>query len=920
MAKEFSAQDARNIITKHKSLILSLKSAASSDFQLKENIKKSVNDFTAQEVLNVLRGVPVDELNREKRGIRLKALIDNNFSTMADLYVASVQNIASVRGISEDTAYLIKKIVRQYVEKAYRETKIKLSTDDKNKYATALVKDISVYKNSLAYIQQSKNLLAEFENKVRFSIDELTPATSGLRWLFTFKNTKQKSVNAYFELQNLYNGEYGKQANTTLSTLKNLSRINSDEAWRDFSENNIAFYNILEKIKPGILGNDDVLYGLPEDLARQIQDECFFPDGLKCSLRRYQELGVKYILHQERVLLGDEMGLGKTVQAIATMVSLKNTGATHFVVVCPASVVTNWCREITKHSLLRATKVYGADRTSSLKAWLRTGGVAVTTYETTVHFKLDANFKFDLLVVDEAHYIKNPEAKRTINTKELCRHSDRLLFMTGTALENRVDEMISLIEILQPAIAREIKHIAFMSSAPQFRTKIAPVYYRRKREEVLTELPELIESQEWCTMTKAEESNYEDLLLGGHFMEARRVSWNVDDLENSSKANRLKEIVEAAESEDRKIIVFSFFLDTLRKISLFLGDKCSDMINGSINSQKRQSIIDEFDKSPAGSVLLAQIQSGGTGLNIQSASVVVICEPQLKPSIENQAISRAYRMGQSRNVLVYRLLCENSIDEKFFEMLEQKQAIFDAFADKSVAAQQSVEIDDKSFGDIIASEIERINAKRGIAPTQTPTSNANNNYYNSLLQQSYPQLVETLLAKYGEAQYDYFTNEDCKNKNSKVSRSKEGLFCHHIDEDKAILLSKSEYAVKYPFEYQKANRLVYCNLLEHLLLHTKIAESNCRNDSFVPFGICGALSLIVRQINDFYSGKISTQEYLTIATVLIRNDYANYITILNYLWQIIKNNPQYARIISREDLACDWDRNVITKILNDIKP
>lgn len=97
---------------------------------------------------------------------------------------------------------------------------------------------------------------------------------------------------------------------------------------------------------------------------------------------------------------------------------------------------------------------------------------------------------------------------------------------------------------------------------------------------------------------------------------------------------------------------------------MLLGKRCTNPINGSVTPQRRQEIIDEFDKAPAGTVLVAQIQSGGTGLNIQSASVVVLCEPQFKPSIENQAISRAYRMGQTRNVLVYRLLCEDTVDEK----------------------------------------------------------------------------------------------------------------------------------------------------------------------------------------------------------------------------------------------------------------
>ena len=228
------------------------------------------------------------------------------------------------------------------------------------------------------------------------------------------------------------------------------------------------------------------------------------------------------------------------------------------------------------------------------------------------------------------------------------------------------------IRILKPSIANEIKNIAFMSSAPQFREKIAPVYYRRKRNDVLTELPDLIETREWCTMNKTEEFVYENAILYGTYPEARRLSWNVDDLRYSSKAQRLKELIMEAESEGRKVIVFSFFLETIRKISEFLGECCSIPITGSISSTKRQEIIDEFDNAPAGKVLLAQILAGGTGLNIQSASVVIICEPQFKPSIENQAISRAYRMGQSRNVLVYRLLCENTIDEKITNLLEKK--------------------------------------------------------------------------------------------------------------------------------------------------------------------------------------------------------------------------------------------------------
>lgn len=713
MARPFASRDAKRLIDEHRELKTRLSKAEAYSDHCKASISKASEALVAQEVLNVLKDIPIEEINRDKRGFRIKALRDYGYNSIADISTASVYTIASVHGISEDTAYSIKKVVDDIVSKARQGVKIRLSVDNKNVKATDLVSAISRYKRGKPYTETCRQILNSKSKQIDYALEDLAPAKSSFKWFFTSSANKQKAIEAYNTLGRLLESEYSKEAQSALESLDAVNRSTGTEDWQNFSENSISFFNVLEDVNPGILGTDDAMYGLPEELAREIQEECFFPEGLLCELRRYQEWGVKYTLHQSRVLLGDEMGLGKTIQAIAAMVSLRNTGGTHFVVVCPASVITNWCREIRKMSLLTVTKIHGAGRASALKAWLKSGGVAVTTYETTGHFKMDNNFKFTLLVVDEAHYIKNPEARRTVNVKNISNHAERLLFMTGTALENKVDEMISLIQVLQPSIASQVAGMAFMASAPQFREKVAPVYYRRKREDVLTELPELIESKEWCTMLTEEEQVYEQAILSKRYADARRVSWNVDDLQNSSKAKRLLEIIEEAEDDGRKVIVFSFFLDTIRKITELLGNKCLNPINGSVTPQRRQEIIDEFDISPAGTVLAAQIQSGGTGLNIQSASVVILCEPQFKPSIENQAISRAYRMGQARNVLVYRLLCENTVDEKITSLLESKQAIFDAFADQSVAAKESLELDDKKFGDIIKEEIERINAKHG---------------------------------------------------------------------------------------------------------------------------------------------------------------------------------------------------------------
>lgn len=711
MAKPFTPIEVKRLIGEHQSYLSQLNAGESITEKYQAEIVKASKAFVAKEALNLLKEIPVEEINRDKRGFRVKALRDHGYTTIADLAAASVHNIASIRGISEDSAYAIKRVVNELSDRARSGVKVRLSVDKKTPAASSLVGAIYKYRNSVRPAEESHSLLKEHSRTIQYAIEDLAPAQGSFRWFFASKRKKQKAEEAYELLNNLLNGNYGASAREIFDDLETINKTASSKAWTDFEGESIQFFKTLEDVCPELLGSDDEIYGLPEELAREIQEECFFPEGLLCELRRYQEWGVKYILHQERVLLGDEMGLGKTIQAIAAMVSLRNTGATHFVVVCPASVIENWCREIRKHSLLSVTKVHGHGRLASLESWVKTGGVAVTTYETTAYFKLDNSFKFSMLTVDEAHYIKNPEAQRTANVKTIAQHAERLLFMTGTALENMVGEMVALISILQPAVAKRVRGMTALSSAPQFRKEIAPVYYRRKREDVLTELPELIEYQEWCTLRPEEESIYEDAVLGHHYTDARRVSWNIEDLRNSSKATRMLELIEEAAADGRKVIVFSFFLDTIRKISLLLGSRCVGPINGSVSPQRRQEIIDKFDEAPEGTVLLAQIQAGGTGLNIQSASVVILCEPQFKPSIENQAISRAYRMGQVRNVLVYRLLCQDTVDERITEMLARKQAEFDAFADKSESAKESLELDEKTFGNIIKEEIDRINAK-----------------------------------------------------------------------------------------------------------------------------------------------------------------------------------------------------------------
>lgn len=734
MKRAFGSKEAKDLIKAHKAWREKIVSVKAEEPKLLGEISSAAEALEAVEADRILSETPIDEINRSGKSFRIKTLRDGGFNTVADLNKATLTSLSAINGISDDGARQIKQVVNEIVKTTKQNVKIRLSSDNKTPESTRLIKAVSKYKSVRKLINECTNLDSEHGARVDKAISSLTHGTNAVKWFFTPEHRKNKAEEAYTYLNGLSAGEYGITASGIISELDKSSRLSDEEAWQDFADNSVTFFNILEEICPDSIGTTDTMYGLPEELALAIQEQPINTEGLRCELRRYQEWGVKYILHQGRVLLGDEMGLGKTIQAIASMVSLRNDGATHFMVVCPASVVTNWCREVTKMSDLSVIKIHGSDRDSAFVDWVKKGGVGVTTFETTGRFEIPEDLTLTMLVTDEAHYIKNPSAQRTKNVKKICAKAVRLLFMTGTALENNVKEMITLMDILQPVVANSVQGMEFLSSAPEFREKVSPVYYRRRREDVLTELPELTETQEWCDLLPEEKKIYEQAVLEHHFANARRVSWSVGDMKKSSKAIRLMEIVEEAKAENRKIIVFSFFLDTIKKVTDMLGEQCLAPINGSVSPQRRQEIIDEFNAAPAGAVLAAQIQSGGTGLNIQCASVVILCEPQFKPSIENQAISRAYRMGQTRNVLVYRLLCDDTVDERITEILATKQALFDAFADTSEVADKSFELDEKTFAGIMKQEEDRINgvgtasdyANRGSAAPMPASENAEN--------------------------------------------------------------------------------------------------------------------------------------------------------------------------------------------------
>lgn len=656
----------------------------------KQAVIRAADEILFREAGKILSEMDVEELNRDKQGIRVSVLKAAGYKNVYDLVKVTRNKLMTLPGIGAQGAEKIGAVAEQLAAEAKGSCDLKLSAENKDAASTALVKALYLYRCAREPYKKAVKIAGSTDSSVSAALQSVSPLEGFFSRLFLSKEKRAAAENALSYLDTLAASSYIKDIQSLQKQMYACTGIGDAAAWADFEANAAEYWSILEEL--GCARVNSVKNGLPEALANEVEKVPLDLTGLKCTLRSYQYFGVQYVLNRGAVLLGDEMGLGKTVQAIAAMVSLKQAGKTHFMVVAPASVLINWSREIEQHSDLKAIRIHG-DIHTAVNQWLSEGGVGVTTYESIRAFSLPAGFTYGLLVADEAHYAKNPSAQRTQALIRLRKQAERVLFMTGTPLENNVEEMCFLISQLQPAVEQKIRNMRMLSSAPKFREEVAPVYFRRTREDVLKELPELIEKEEWCEMTASEIADQLACAVGHEFAAMRQVSWREKDIKNASKAKRLLELCAKAKEEGRKVLVFSFFLNTLAQVKSLLGEDCFGPVTGADAPLRRQQIVDAFTAAAPGAVLAAQIQAGGTGLNIQAASVVILCEPQLKPSIENQAISRAYRMGQVRNVLVFRLLCENSIDERIMELLAGKQEIFDNFAEESVSGEKTLNQD-----------------------------------------------------------------------------------------------------------------------------------------------------------------------------------------------------------------------------------
>lgn len=451
------------------------------------------------------------------------------------------------------------------------------------------------------------------------------------------------------------------------------------------------------------------------------------PSGLRANFRPYQERGYRWLAgHFDAglgCLLADDMGLGKTVQAIALILALKETGrlGAGALVCAPASLLGNWERELAKFAPDLSVRLhYGSGRR------LKGADVVLTTYET---FLRDADkmaagpaapkggerVPWDLLVLDEAHSIKNPDSLRAKAIKT-ARSRGRVA-LTGTPVENHLGELWSLFDFILPGYlgTRSAFRAAFRTpveaerdaeAAERLRRLTSPFLLRRLKTDpaIAGELPEKIVIDEYARLTPEQAGLYEGAVRDaeGRIEAAepgeRRAAVlglltglkqicnhprNFDKesspaVERSGKAQLLLAILSTALEAGEKVLVFSQYVEMLGILDTMirrdLGAE-SFMLHGSMAKAKRDAAVDAFQAAPGPGVFLISLKAGGVGLNLTAASRVVHYDLWFNPAVENQATDRAFRLGQVRNVFVHRLIARGTFEEKIDAMIKAKTEI-----------------------------------------------------------------------------------------------------------------------------------------------------------------------------------------------------------------------------------------------------
>src|SRR5881296_430528 len=448
---------------------------------------------------------------------------------------------------------------------------------------------------------------------------------------------------------------------------------------------------------------------------------------LRGSLRPYQKVGVSWLAFASSLRLGvclaDDMGLGKTIQVLGLLLLHKRRGRggdPPHLLVAPASLLANWQAEIERFTPSLATLVAHPSAMPARElaqlagADLGSTDLVITTYGTLARVEPLRARQWSLAVLDEAQAIKNPGARQTQAVKALKAHAR--IALTGTPVENRLGDLWSIYDFLDPGLlgsAREFSAFAKGladrkddSYAP-LRRLIQPYLLRRLKTDraIVADLPDKTEVKAFCLLSSAQAALYQKTvdelgraiagltqgierrgLVLAYLMRFKQIcnhpahwlgegAW---DEAGSGKLTRLREIVEAVAAKQEKVLVFTQFREATEPLAAFLEDlfgRPGLVLHGSTPVRARGGIVKRFQEDATLSFFVLSVKAGGTGLNLTAASHVVHFDRWWNPAVEDQATDRAYRIGQHKNVLVHKLVCRGTVEERIDRLIEDKQAM-----------------------------------------------------------------------------------------------------------------------------------------------------------------------------------------------------------------------------------------------------
>ena len=456
------------------------------------------------------------------------------------------------------------------------------------------------------------------------------------------------------------------------------------------------------------LGNKDFFEGINELPTEEIE----YPK-LNATLRDYQKYGYKWLKYLTDNNLGaclaDDMGLGKTLQAIALLSNLHEEKKKKSIVIMPKSLIYNWENEIKKFSpKLKVGVYYGINRDFYS---LKKVDVILTTYGTIRNdIENLLEHKFDLLILDESQNIKNINSQTT--KAVLLLNAKKRVALSGTPIENNLLELYSLFRFLNPEMFGSVQRFtnsyilpiqkySDTSTIEELKKKIYPFLLRRVKKEVLEDLPDKIEKLVYVDMNDEHRKFYEERRKYYYSLLEKNTSsqGNFDKFFVLQAINELRHIVSSPELETKKIIsskkevlienvieaiennhkvlVFVNYLSSIESICESLKENKIKYLKMTGQTKDRQNLVDKFQSDSRYKVFVMTLKTGGVGLNLVSADTIFIYDPWWNTTVENQAIDRAYRLGQDKTVFAYKMIMRNTIEEKILKLQEIKNKLLD---------------------------------------------------------------------------------------------------------------------------------------------------------------------------------------------------------------------------------------------------